>query len=396
MNGRRARVIKIAIGALTLLVLLIGAWATLRQHAHPKASGLASSSARDQVWEDGAKSVAPRSAAKVSSLWVRPSAEVASRNHRRSGFAWILRALGATESQLDRLIGGDAVALVKELKENAQGGDAPSIQMLGQLAFVNCRLGRSLSAYKLRQLTEAHLLPADDRDWFTSTLNDDLAFDKELHSVCDQLIDTNEVNYWVKTHAAQGDGASLWLLTESSTDAVDRAQRLREAAAAGFAPAQFDLALLINGGDEGAAGTGADKIQSLDLLNQAAGILPASKAELAVCEYFGECPGIAIDIEAAIVNAREAAQAGDANALLRIGPHLPPGQMDPNEVAAWGLIDASLNQQGCGVALLTVRQMQNITGTLNAKTITPEARALAEQYWQDYGAQIMGNLGCNP
>ena len=37
----------------------------------------------------------------------RPSANTASRNDRRSGFAWILRQLGASEELLDRLADGD-------------------------------------------------------------------------------------------------------------------------------------------------------------------------------------------------------------------------------------------------------------------------------------------------
>jgi hypothetical protein len=330
---------------------------------------------------------------KLSGLFVRPPAEVASRNHRRSGFAWILRVLGATESQLDRLVGGDAATFVKELKEKAKAGDPTSINVLGQLAFLNCRLGRSLSAYKLRQISEAQALSQADRDWFTSTLNDDLAFDRDLHAVCDQLIDINEVLSGVKTLAAQGDGASLWILTEVAGSG-DQDKNRRDAAAAGFPLAQSELASLILTGDQTAAQAGGDALNAKDLLTQSADQLPSSKAELAICEYFGECPGIAVDIDAAIANAREAAQAGYASAMLRIGPHLPVGQMDPDEVAAWGLIDASLTQQGCGVALLTVRQMQNIMGTLNAKTITPQSRALAEQYWGDYGSQIMANLGC--
>jgi hypothetical protein len=394
-----ARRIRIAVGMLAALLILIGVWAALRQHARPTAGASMSSSVKDQAWDGAAKPAAASSkAAKGSSLWVRPAAEVASRNHRRSGFAWIMRQLGASESQLDRLTGGDAVGLVKELKEKAQAGDPTSIQVLGQLSFLNCRSGRTFGAYKLAQIVDVQVssLAQADKDWFKSTVNDDIAYDRELHAVCDQLIDTNEVRSWVKARAIQGDGASLWLLTESGEDAVDRTSRLRGAAAAGFPQAQYDLALLIDQGDEGAAGTGASRLQSMELLNRASGTIPASKGELAQCEYFGECPGIAIDIDAAIVNAREAAQAGDINALLRIGPHLPAGQMDPDEVGAWRLINASLLNQGCGGPVFTVRQMQNITGTLNAKTITPEARALAEQYWSNYGAQMMANLGCSP
>jgi hypothetical protein len=64
--------------------------------------------------------------------------------------------------------------------------------------------------------------------------------------------------------------------------------------------------------------------------------------------YFGKCQGISIDIDAAIVNAREAAQAGYTSAILRIGPHLPAGQMDPNEVTAWGLGPQIMTNLGCG------------------------------------------------
>jgi TPR repeat protein len=127
-----------------------------------------------------------------------------------------------------------------------------------------------------------------------------------------------------------------------------------------------------------------------------ASAIPASKADLAECQYFGECEGIPVDIDAAIAHAREAAQEGYFSAILRIGPHLPAGQMDPNEVTAWGLIDASVQQQGCGGGVLTVRAMQNIMSTLNAPNITAAAREQAEQFWSAYGSQIKANLGCDP
>jgi hypothetical protein len=38
--------------------------------------------------------------------------------------------------------------------------------------------------------------------------------------------------------------------------------------------------------------------------------------------------------------------------------------------------------------------MKGILGTLNANNISAQARALAEQYWQDYEAQMMSNIGC--
>jgi hypothetical protein len=71
-------------------------------------------------------------------------------------------------------------------------------------------------------------------------------------------------------------------------------------------------------------------------------------------------------------------------------------QMDPNEVAAWRLIDASVQQQGCGGNIFTVRAMQNIMSTLNATNIKAAAREQAEQFWSEYGSQIKANLGCSP
>jgi hypothetical protein len=378
-------------------VLLIAAsvLVAIQHHASPKAGASLRSSVKALAWNTGtAKPRAhPAIPTKVSGLWARPSAEVASRNHRRSGFAWIMRSLGATETQLDRLTGGDALAVVRELRDSARAGDPVAIQVLGQLAFFDCRFRRT-GSFEIHQIQEAPALPTADREWFTATLYDDIAFDKQIIAICNQLIDSNEALSWVKAQANQGDAASLWLLAESGSDTVDQRQPLRDAAAAGFAQAQFQLALLIIGGDESAAGPVFNKLELRDLLNQAASEIPDSKAELAVCQYFGECQGIAIDIDAAIANAREAAQEGYTSAILRIGPHLPAGQMDPNEVTAWGLIDASLQQKGCEGTLFTVRAMQNITGRLNAKTITPESRAIAEQLWGDYGPQIMTNLGC--
>jgi hypothetical protein len=392
-----ARRIRIAIGALAILLILVGIWVALRQHASPTAHASMSSQVMHKAGDGRpAKPAATLSKGnKGSSLWVRPSPDVVSRNHRRSGFSWVLRQLGATESQLDRLTGGDASLLAKELKEKALAGDPASINMLGQLATLNCRASRgSLAGFKKRQITEAQAssLSQPDKDWFAATMNDDIAFDQQIDSLCDQ-IDRNEVLSWVTARANQGDGGSLWILSQG-LPMPDMQQRLREASADGFALAQYSLAMFIVGGTEGAPGNSPDKPNLLDLLTQSASAVPASKAELAVCEYFGQCAGIPIDIDAAIGNAREAAQEGSFAAVLTIGPHLPAGQMDPDEVEAWRLIDASVQQKGCAGPFFFVRSMQNITGTLNANTITPQARALAEVYWGDYGSQIMASLGC--
>jgi hypothetical protein len=82
--------------------------------------------------------------------------------------------------------------------------------------------------------------------------------------------------------------------------------------------------------------------------------------------------------------------------MLSIGPHLPASQIDPNEVAAWNLVNASLQLQGCVGNGFSVQWMKTTTATLASIIITPQVRALADQYWQTFGAQIMTNLGCTP
>jgi hypothetical protein len=101
-----------------------------------------------------------------------------------------------------------------------------------------------------------------------------------------------------------------------------------------------------------------------------------------------------VDVPSAITHAREAAERGTIDALLSMGPHLSASQMDPDELSAWNVVHASLQQQGCIGNGFSVQSMKVITGTLASSSITDRTRALADQYWRDYGPQIMSSLGC--
>jgi len=110
------------------------------------------------------------------------------------------------------------------------------------------------------------------------------------------------------------------------------------------------------------------------VLQQSQEQLANSEQQLALCEYSG-CDGVAVDADAdaAVKHAREAAQRGAIDAMLTIGPHLPAGEISPDEVMAWGLVQTSLQQRGCGGNGF-VREM---------KSNSSQARTLAEKYWQD-------------
>jgi TPR repeat protein len=130
-----------------------------------------------------------------------------------------------------------------------------------------------------------------------------------------------------------------------------------------------------------------------DLLRAAAQAIPAAEGQLARCEFTG-CEYIAQDIPAAVADARSAAQQGSIEAMLAIGAQLQASQIDPDEVQAWQLIDAGLKLQGYEGININVRMIRSASTVLNSPTVKPKARALADQYWQQFGAKILSGLGC--
>jgi TPR repeat protein len=389
---------RIGIGGLVLLMLAIGVWVMLPRHGSSSALKADVSATKSAAQEPPAQPViAVVTPIKASDLWLRPSPEVASRNGRRSGFAWILRQLGASEDQLNQLADLGFAGVIAELKKKAKAGDPASINILGELAYQDCYLGRSdatVKGFVDSQIRDVQAVPAIDASWFSAVMRDDQAFYKQLRAACSEM-DQDQVMSSVKARADQGDGASLWLMYMDSHNMNEMQQRLRDAAAAGFAQAQFELAWGILGGQEGIAGTGDGRVRAGDMLRASQDQLPRSESQLAICEFSG-CDGVAVDVDAAIMHAREAAQRGSPEAMAYIGPHVPAGQLDPNEVTAWGLVQASLEQKGCGGSGFEIRTVKSMVNTLNANNVSAEARALAEQYWQEYGAQMMSSIGCTP
>jgi hypothetical protein len=81
--------------------------------------------------------------ADAPSLWARPRPEVAARHYHRSGLAWILRQLGASERTLDQLTDGDLIPALNQLNAQARAGDPAAVNVLGWIALQDCRLGRT-------------------------------------------------------------------------------------------------------------------------------------------------------------------------------------------------------------------------------------------------------------
>jgi hypothetical protein len=367
-------------------MIAIGIWAVLPKHRASSAitAGVSTmkTPAQEARVQPASASIKPVSAA--FNLWERPSAKVAARHLRRVRFAG-LRSLGASEQLVDRLTDGDVVAVVAELKEKAKLGDPSAANILADM-------GHSICPFASPNVQEAQSLPGQDAEWLNVALREKIAFNKQLWAVCQQSIDQKEVDRWVAKSAEQGNGASLWLLSFGSSPLAFK-QKLVEAVDAGYAEAQADMAQILTHPPPDLPPGGPDDGEE-NLFKKAAVSLPYAESQLALCEFNG-CPGVAIDIPAAVSHAREAAQRGAFDAMIEIGPLLQASMIDPAEVAAWNLVAVMLAQQGCSAGYFSAQWMTAATNTLTSNSISDKARTLANRYWQEFGAQIIANIGCS-
>jgi len=380
-----------------LLMIAIGIWVALTKHSSSPSSAAGGNGAKmpepeAQVQPPGA----PRKPVATSDPWTRPPAKVVARNLRRVRFA-LLRGFGASETMVNRLTDGDIFAVIQELKQQAKRGDAAAANVLEYMAYSTCGFAGANgegSSSQAQQLLDARTLSVQDAEWIRTAIQEKNTNDKQMVAACQQAIDKKEIEAWVTSAADQGNGASRWLLSRysSSGSSAFKEQKLMDAADAGYAEAQAFLAQgLMNGTAHLPAAIADD--DAGNLLKVAADSLPHAETLLAVCEFKG-CPGIETDIPSAVAHAREAAQQGSFDAVFQIGPQLQANQMDPDEVTAWNLVGAMLSQQGCSYGGLAVQWMASATSALTSNSVSDKAKALANQYWQQYGAQMMANIGC--
>jgi hypothetical protein len=385
---------RIGLTGVILLMLVIGVWVVWHKHSGP--SGYVASGPGTEIPVHASQVPGASAAAKSVEMphaWSRPSAKTVGRNLRRIQFA-LLQRLGASDNVLNRITDGDALAVIGELNERARRGDPSAANMLEYMARINCafaRINGEGSESQSSQLLNSQALPAPDREFLRTAIQEQNASNRQLVAAC-QAIDQKEVEGWVATAAAQGNAASLylrWRFRGNQSLAVSQ-QQLQDAVDAGYPEAQATLAQRLTGGSSGLppGGEGAET-----LFKEAEASLPYAESLLALCEFTG-CPGIAADIPSAVAHAREAAQRGALDAMIQIGPQLQASQIDPNEVAAWNLVGAMLAQQGCSYGGLSVQWLKNSNATLTSNRMSANAKALADQYWRDFGAQMMGNIGC--
>lgn len=300
--------------------------------------------------------------------------------------------MGASATAIEHFSNGDIAGVFSQLKAQAQAGDASAANQLDYIAHRTCEFARNFQA---SELVESNSLPSADRDWFRAALEVNNAFKQQLVNDCQQSLDKTDIDTWVTKAAARGDPASeysLWMFGGTNINRNIDAN-LRAAALGGYPWAQFSLVGVSNQDAPGIINGGEPSDHPEDMLRVAAQTIPAAEDQLARCEFTG-CKYIAQDIPAAIADARSAAQQGSFNAILEIGPQIPASQIDPDEVQAWQLVNAALQLQGYVGININVQRIKSASAVLNSPTLTPQVRALAEQYWQRYGAKILSGLGC--
>jgi hypothetical protein len=388
---------RLGAAGILLLMLVIGIWVVLPKHSSPAGSAATGPVAKIPAQEPQVRPAdRPTKPVAAPDPWTRPSAKVAARNLRRARFA-LLRGFGASEKLVDRLADGDTLAVIQELKQQAQRGDAGAANILEYMAYSTCGfagVNGEGSPSQAQQFLDAHALPVQDAEWIRTAIQEKNDYDKQMVAACQQAMDKKEIEAWVTSSADRGNGASRWLLSRygSSGSSAFKEQKLMDAADAGYPEAQAFLAQgLMNGTAHLPAAIADD--DAGNLLKVAADSLPYAESLLAVCEFKG-CPGIEPDIPSAVAHARDAAQRGSFGAIIQIGPQLQASQMDPDEVTAWNLAGAMLSQQGCSYGGLTVQWMASATSTLTSNDTSDKARSLADQYWRHYGAQMMSSVGC--
>jgi hypothetical protein len=394
MNRRYVVACAIVAASIGAAALLFSRWASQSKVAAP-VPAVAAYTGFGAVTSD--RRLPSTSAANHQYPWLaRAPAAIAHRREEREAFAWILRQFGASEATLDRLAQGDLNDLMADLKRQASTADATAVNTLGWLAH-RCHLLRPpevLDHYDAAQKMEAQTLSGSDATWLASLIDDDETRERALAAACASQISQDQTDAMISAQAGRGDAASLWLLSESAGNVYELRALMRQAAAGGFPEAQYELAMQLLATQDPQWHLPGDP-SPIDLLREAAAQLPDARANLAICEFSG-CEGMTPDLTAAVQDARTAAQLGQTDAILSLSTALPVGALDPDEGAAWQLFATALEQQGCRVDNHYVDWLKSIDTALASPAITPQVQALANQYWQTYGAAAQAQLGCGP
>jgi hypothetical protein len=330
-----------------------------------------------------------------SALPPRPQPPVLHRNLERAGFQWIFRRLGATDAQLNWIADGQFSELIGDLRPGVESEDARATAVFGWLGE-RCRLlRRAEQQTSWRQFDSARLQAlagADLSDYREVAALED-QWERSFREACASQIDQDYVDRQLEEMATKQDGASLWLLSRRSMNYAAGVTLMSEAASTGFAQAQYEFARSLMM-DPDARKVVTQAPSPVALLTEAATTVPEAKVELAQCLFEG-CDLRAPDHEAALQTAREAAAAGEPDAIFFLASRLSIGTLPADEVAAWRLFKSTLAAQGCYGDEDAAFGLEPRGSSAPAPLPSAAARTLAVTFWQRYGMQAAARLGCD-
>ena len=326
--------------------------------------------------------------------WQRPAAAVAQHAHERSGWAWILRQFGADAALLDRLATNDIAGVIATLSPAAARGDPVAVRSLGWLSW-RCAVHRddaTLVDWASSQRQAARALNAADAAWFTEMIDRDLASERALGSACRQLPDGEQLKDSLTRLADAGDGASSYVLILEASTGLEIDRLSRQTAIQGFAQGEFEYGYALLRKSQPAVPQVGDP-SGMEFLRHAAITLPRALGNLGACEVQGCSGAPTTDLTAGLADLRRAASLGFPESLLDVSPSLPLSAMSADEREAWVLFHNWLQLHGCGISGLNNTWMRSIRISLDAASVTPTARALANDYWARYGAGALAARG---
>jgi hypothetical protein len=314
--------------------------------------------------------------------------------------AQALRDLDVPADIADRLSRAEVPATVSELEGRAAKGDVAANVALVRTQHWCAGLARPPNPpleQTAQQLREA--LPPEELPDALGVLAAEQAFNQSAAAACSQArFAFQEIERRLRAAAAAGDAVSASELARFTRDASKREAFLEAAAEAGYAPAQYQLA--VNRLFAVQRGETTEKVDTIRLLLKQAGqTLPAAKVDLANCMATG-CDGHPADTATAAAFAVDAARDGAANAFAGMLRMPWRSSLDAAEIAAWQRFAERLNEAGCnGTAYLATKTGLSRINAQFAAALSAEQReradSLATRYWDEFSARAKREQRCD-
>lgn len=296
-----------------------------------------------------------------------------------------------------RIARGEIAAVAGDLERRAQGGDDNANVALSILQECSGTLSEVLQALQVDEWRRAARdLPAERRARIDLALEARrTAAEAAAVSCRDARFDRAAIAERLRSASGNGHEASLRRLGEETTDVQARVKLWTSAAMLGHLPAQLDLAQHYRRDFVSAQRNGGRMRFWMDV---AAKSSPAGKLLLADCQLNGcNAPP---DVQTGGRLLREAAMAGELEALEKLAEDRDNPDLALEERIAWSEFRDRLNEQGCfGAAEYPRVNVASWRVSEENRTASPyvqeQARLFAQKYWGISGAGARRGMTCD-